>query len=55
MNPIMVGDYASFFICMVVGRASDSMTASSWSFNKWAGAWWFVFGLARRGSASAIL
>ena len=37
MNPIMVDDYASLFNCTAVVRASDSMTASSKSFNEWTG------------------
>ena len=28
-NPIVVDNYAAFFNCMPVGRASDSMTAAT--------------------------
>ena len=41
INPIIVDGYASFFNCTTVVRASD--------FNRWVGAWRYVFGLARRG------
>ena len=33
LNPIMVDNYASFFNCMPVGRASDSMMVPTKSFS----------------------
>ena len=39
LNPIMVYSYGFLFNCMMVGQASDSMTALTLSFNRWVGAW----------------
>ena len=50
VGPVIVDGCASLFYCTAAVRASDWMTASSWDFNQWVGAWWYVFGLARRGS-----
>ena len=38
INPTSVDSYASLFNCTTAGRASDSMTASAYSFYKWVGA-----------------
>ena len=32
-NPIMVDNYAAFFNCTPVGRASDTMMAPTWSYS----------------------
>ena len=55
VNPNTVNSNALLFNCTAVVRASDSMTASSQSFQKWVGAWCYVFGLARRNSTSCFL
>ena len=55
INQTSVDSYATLFNCTKAGRASDSMTASTWSFHKWVGAWCYVFGLAHRGSTSGFL
>ena len=34
-NPIMVDNYAAFFDCTPVGRASDSMMAPTWGYSFW--------------------
>ena len=47
VNQIMVDGYALLFNCTAAVWASDSMTAFSYSFHKWVGVWWYVFGLAR--------
>ena len=39
LNPIMVYGYGFLFNCTTVGQASDSMTALTYSFNRWVGAW----------------
>ena len=38
VNPITVYSYGFLFNCTTVGRASDSMTALTSSFNRWVGA-----------------
>ena len=38
LNLIMVYSYAFPFNCTMVGQASDSMTALTYSFNRWVGA-----------------
>ena len=50
VGPIIVGGCASLFGCAAAVWASGSVTASSWSFGRWVGAWRCVFGLACRGS-----
>ena len=42
--------YALLFNWTTAFRASDSMTASLWSFNKVIEDWWYVFGLTFHGS-----
>ena len=39
LNPIVVYNYGFLFNYMTVGQASDSMTASTYSFHWWVGAW----------------
>ena len=51
INPIVIDGYVSLLNFMTAVRAADSMTASSYNFNQWDGAWQYVFGLARRGSS----
>ena len=51
VGPIIVGGYASLFNCTTAVRASGSVAVSSWGFSRLVGAWRYVFGLARRGSA----
>ena len=38
LNLIMVYSYGFLFNCTTVGQASDSMTALTYSFNRWVGA-----------------
>ena len=51
VSPVVVGGCDSLFGCAAAVRASDSVAASSWGFDRWVGAWRCVFGLAHRGSA----
>ena len=44
-NPIMVDNYAAFFNCTPVGRASDSMMAPTYSYS---------FSLVRAGVSSCL-
>ena len=39
LNPNTVYRYGFLFNCTTVGQASDSMTALTYSFNRWVGAW----------------
>ena len=51
VGPVVVGGCASLFGCAAAVRASDSVTATSWGFGQWVGAWRYVSGLARHCSA----
>ena len=53
-NPIMVDNYAAFFNCTPVGRASDSMMAPTIHFS-WLGPELHVCCLAHRGPADVFL